>query len=452
MYKNNINFAAYEEYLFETYFIGKFNANTSLEENFEKRLITALANSSMVTESERFLLNDSLNEDYYAMFFDTSAINEWSLFKKAKEKIQKAIEVAKEKGKQALSKGQEILLKIGGGIQGVIKLVLDKVGKVIQAGADKLKGVAKKIADAAKDKAEKSLGISLQDEETTKKIDKDLTQGKTDMGAGAKWCVSGFKKDIATVSVKAAKDEVKEEGEDHSALSMYKGLYEDAFVFIVKNEKISREDLESMSNLVESINDFEAGKINEGDVHIPFLGTLMDKIAKFPPFKWFKKIKEAVQKFGNNVLSKISMWIAKLASGPGPFLYVWLGAKIADLTIGKYLDKFDPKGFVKGAIENIIVAAVPALGVVYKILKYSIITLEYIGMAVAAMAIAVKVLGDKAPKFAKDALGKVENKMKELQQKSVAAQKKKEEEEKSSNENFQYYSTSLKKFSEWSKS
>jgi hypothetical protein len=323
MNKNNINFVAYEEYLFETYFIGKFNANTSLEESFEKRLITALANSSMVTESERFLLNDSLNEDYYAMFFDTSAINEWNLFKKAKEKIQKAIEVAKEKGKQALSKGQEILLKIGGGIQGVIKLVLDKVGKVIQAGADKLKGVAKKIVDAAKDKAEKSLGISLKNAEETEKIDKDLTQGKTDMSVGAKWCVGGFKKDIAQASVKGAKDEVKEEGEDHSALSMYKGLYEDAFVYIVKNEKISREDLEFTSSLVESINDFEEGKINEG-VHIPFLGTLMDKIAEFPPFKWFKKIKEAVQKFGNNALSKISMWIAKLASGPGPFFYFWL--------------------------------------------------------------------------------------------------------------------------------
>lgn len=429
----------YPEFLSYAYLSSIYESSQSVEtECFEKRLLRSLVNSKVLTEEETFLVEESFGDESYMDFFVGGKLYEESLLQKFKDKTVAAVQVLKAKGKEALNATQEVLIKIGGGIEKIIKLIMDKIGAIMMAGGEKFKQIGKQIIADGKKKAEEVMGMTVKDKEKTAAMEEDLKNGKGDMTAGAGFALGKFSKKTGQAAAMAAKaDDGEEKNEQKTALQMYNGLYENAFVYAIDKKVFLREELLLADDMCNAC-------LNEDDgpgSHIPYMGTLMKKLKSFPPFNLLDKIKAAAEKFASSVLSKISFFISKLAEGPGPFTYSWLGAQIAGLTVGKYLDKFDATKVIKGFVENLIVTTVPALGIVWKILKWSIITLEYIALAITIAGLAIQALGDKAPDWAKDAVGKVE--------KTIGDAVKKDEKKDEKNESIEVSESKILGYNKW---
>ena len=60
-----------------------------------------------------------------------------NIFQKAKEKFQKAKETIKDKGKEALSATQKAIVKFGGDVSKIIKLIIQKLAEGIKAAFEK---------------------------------------------------------------------------------------------------------------------------------------------------------------------------------------------------------------------------------------------------------------------------------------------------------------------------
>ena len=94
------------------------------------------------------IFDDMLIE--HLMVMDETEINE-NLFKKAKDKFDSAVATAKEKGKSALSDTQKILIKLGGDIGNIIKLVVKELASMINEAYTISEKLAMKAAQKSKD-------------------------------------------------------------------------------------------------------------------------------------------------------------------------------------------------------------------------------------------------------------------------------------------------------------
>lgn len=251
------------------------------------------------------LFDDMLLEDL--MSIDDASIEE-NLIQKAKEKFDKAVAVAKEKGKQALTDTQQMIIKIGGDIGKVIKLVVQNIAKACKTAYDKVyamalkagKAKAPEIKDAIEGVTDKSL------------LANEIVNATKMLKSFKAWVLSGFHKEMAQAMQKAAKD--SDTNESFSPYGMELGLYKSI------NEAVLSGELD-FSTLNEA-----------GGVKIPFVSSIAAKLNKIPPFSLLYKVKNKVKDFVGNSLEKFSVWATEVAGAPGPYKFVALATIIGVIT------------------------------------------------------------------------------------------------------------------------
>jgi hypothetical protein len=325
-----------------------FIANKRLVESRRQVIVNVLEQF----EEIKPIMNEALFIVEFGIFdegFDN--LNEENLISKMKAKFDAAVEVAKEKGKQALSKSQEVIIKLGGKIASIIKLIVEKLKEWVDtawtaAKAAYQSGVqakAKEISAAIEKKSEESKNLLL----------KEVKQGKQVVSATVGWITSGFVKDTATAAQQAASEDVKE-------------AFEIAILDSI-NEAIINGDID-FRELVQESDEHAAG--------IPFVSAIAHKMHHIPPFNLLDKVKQAAEKVAKGTLGKLSYYATELAGAPGPFEFLALAGIIGIIAEVQ----------VKGIAKHALLHAVPGLGTVASIISNVAMLLAVIGIIEAVMS------------------------------------------------------------------
>ena len=351
----------YQDFLFETY--GKVKLHAA-----KQNLLRSISNNYL-NENEKavfnYLITEGFTEDVFFLCEsnDYELLLEESIFTKFKEKYEKAKELIKTKGKKAISDMSDATKKVinfGGNILKAVQVILKKVAQVLIDLFEKAKQIANEAVEKNSDKIKEKV------KSLVKKGDKkvSLTDETSHIGgmtsAGAKFIKSGYLKNLSDASKTAATED--------------EGTNETTYISILHCSMLNEIASEinkgtSIHKIVESLNESEDSHESKG-LNIPFLSSLMDKIGRMPPFSLFHKLGNQAAEFSNNMLSKASFYINKVADGPSPYKFVAYGA-IVGVAVGYYTEHYamhKVEHFMKiipgyGTIEAIISGVGMALAV-----------------------------------------------------------------------------------------
>ena len=227
-------------------------------------------------------------------YFDFETLNEESIKDKMKRKYDEIIDIAKKKGKSALSDAQEKIMKFGGNIANIVKMIAEKVSQFIKASWDKARSLASSAVSKSKDDLiEKAKGIKDKHLLST-----EIGHFKDMAKTGVTWIVNGFPKQLATAELKAVNT-------DESFNT------EELEVFL----------LESVLEISERENIME---LMESEGGIPFISAIAHKLHDFPPFSLLHKAAAAAEKMGKNALDKTSAFLSEVTSSIHPLEFVVL--------------------------------------------------------------------------------------------------------------------------------
>jgi hypothetical protein len=281
------------------------------------------------------------------------SINEENLIQKAKAKFDAAVQTAKEKGKQALSGAQEKILKIGGNIANVIKMIVEKLKEWVTQLWEAAKATYNKAAGSKTEELKQK--IEGKSAEYKNKLANEVKNFKQMAGGVTGWVTGGFVKDTAKAAMAAAK-------QDESV------IFNLAMINTI-NEAV-----------VAGTIDF-TDLLNEGEGGIPFVSAIAHKMHEIPPFSLLDKVKKAAEKVAGGTLNKISYYATELAGAPGPFEFVALASLIGIFAEVKF----------KGAAKHAILHAIPGLGTIASVISNVAMVLAL----VAVIETLMKAEGDK---------------------------------------------------------
>ena len=288
------------------------------------------------------ILNEAITlveEGIFDEAFDT--LNEESIAAKMKAKFNAAVQTAKEKGKNALTSAQETIIKVGGKIANVIKLMVSKLKEWVSHFWEAATSHAKKAVGSNQSELEKAIN-SAAEKEGQKAIIKEVKMAKNDAGSLSKWVMSGFPKEAAKAASNATTNEQFE-------INLLDNI----------NESLLKGDL-----------DF-TDMIAEGDgPKIPYVSDIAHKMHDVPPFNLLHKVAKGIERVAKNMMERLSVWAAKLAGGSGPHEY-----KIIPSIVG-IAGEVKVKGVAKGAL----VALIPGLGQIAGIISMTAMVLAVIGV------------------------------------------------------------------------
>lgn len=276
-------------------------------------------------------------------------INEENLIQKAKAKFDAAVQIAKEKGKQALSDAQEKIIKLGGNIVNVIKMIVEKLKEWVNEEWTKAqafymnaaKSKEEELKKAVKGKSEESKNALISEVGNMKKMAKGV----------AIWVSTGFVKDAAAAAFAVAKED---DGE---------GSAKEAVVFdLMMIQAINEAVVSGEINFVELLEEGEGG--------LPFVSSIAHKMHKVPPFNLLDKVKKAASKITGGVLNSVSYMATELAGAPGPYKFVAMAA----------LTGIVSEVVFKHVAQHALVHAIPAVGTVA-----SIVATIAMGLAIVAV-------------------------------------------------------------------
>jgi hypothetical protein len=272
------------------------------------------------------------------------SINEENLISKMKAKFDNAMQVAKAKGKEALTDAQEKIIKLGGNIGNIIKLMVEKlkewVTSLFTAATSHFKSAAASKSGEIKKAVEGS---------DKKKITIEVKNLKDITAATAKWATSGFVQDTTKAAATAAKEDIKEAFE----LAVLQSI----------NEAVISGELD-FTDMVE-----------ESEGGIPFISAIAHKMHHIPPFSLLDKVKQGAEKVASGVLNKLSYYANKLAGAPGPYEFVALAAIIGIIAEVQF----------KGIAKHALLSAVPGLGMIASIISNTAMALAVIGIIESLM-------------------------------------------------------------------
>jgi hypothetical protein len=324
-----------------------FIANKKLVESRRQVIINVLEQF----EEIKPIMNEALLIVEFGIFdegFDN--LNEENLISKMKAKFDAAVEIAKEKGKQALTKSQEVIIKLGGKIASIIKLIVEKLKEWVDAAWTAAKSA---YASGAQSKIKEiTAAIEKKSDESKNLLLKEVKQGKQVVSATVGWITSGFVKDTAKAAQEAASEDVKE-------------AFEIAILNSI-NEAVINGDIDFTDLVKES---------DEHGPSIPFVSAIAHKMHHIPPFNLLDKVKQAAEKVAKGTLGKLSYYATELAGAPGPFEFLALAGIIGIIAEVQ----------VKGIAKHALLHAVPGLGTVASIISNVAMLLAVIGIIEAVM-------------------------------------------------------------------
>jgi len=282
-----------------------------------------------------------------------------NLFDKAKEKFAAVKQTLADKGKNALSDGQKMILKIGGDITKIIKAAIEAIAKACKEAFDMATAAAKKAAEKSKAEIKKSIE-SMKDKN---KLSEEIKNGKAMLGAMKAWVMGGFHKEAAKGMQSVAKQD-----EGFSQYAMELALYKSI------NEAVVSGDLD-FTDLVNEA----------GGAKIPFLSTIAAKLNKVPPFKQLYAVKNKVKDAVGGALEKFSIWATEVAGAPGPYKFIAISTIIGVIVEME----------VKGIGKNLLKAAFHTIPFVGTIISFAASTAKYLAYIAIIETLLAEISGEE---------------------------------------------------------
>jgi hypothetical protein len=395
----------YQSFLLETY--GQVSLSSA-----KKNYINAICEQVMDKEEKqlfKYLVNEGLADDIYEAMItgDPEKIDEGKLVsviqwgvKKLRD-VENKISKAKDKGSKyikdkILTPGNALLMKVGGSLAKPFMGVIEKVGAAIKKAWGKCTAAVNGLVQQAAGPITKKIENVTSSEEGKKKLGKESKDLMTTASYGLKLVTGGIAEIFSKGAAKGLQEPMVEDPgtpekptpkrENMSYVDfLHAGLLEGAAHFLTTGRYTIDEMLEEIRESEEA----EAALIEsghgekDGELKIPFLSKILAWIGhNVPPFSMLHKLEAAAGDKvagGLNTLSKL----IKAFGGPGVFTFVTLGA-IGGILIGFGVEQlgkavlFDTDA--KGAAVGIAGYAVPGVGVIYNIIKYTGIALAVYGL------------------------------------------------------------------------
>jgi len=393
---------SYTEFLFESY---KAGAEIDVKVNF----LRAISNKILKNREDKLFVEHVISRGHSNQLFEAIEKNDYNLlvesikydalfeetfFQKFKRKTMEVINTVKEKGKQALSAGQELLMKFGGNILQPLQWIVKQIAGVITKAWGAMKSLAMKAVEAAKEKiaglVSKYIGDGEEMAEKGKNLIKELGNLDGMLGAGVAWITSGFSSAVVKTGSDAAKEDTSE---SNYYSSLYTAMLHETTEMINNGYSIDAiiQEGEAIKEYEKSINEGGDGK----KLNIPFISGLMDKIAHMPPFSWFHKLGDKAKEFSNNALGNLSYILTKVAEAPGPYEFEIIGG-----LVGVAVSYFAESGAKEKLhhyiehIEHLFHFAIPGLSTVFTAIKI-------IGISLAVYGVVKELFGKKGHKVPK---------------------------------------------------
>lgn len=273
-------------------------------------------------------------------------LNEENLISKMKSKFDNALNVAKTKGKEALTDAQEKIIKLGGNIGNIIKLMVEKLKEWVNS----LFSAATSHFKSAASSKSKEIKKAIESADK-KKVVVEVKNLKNITSAAAKWATSGFVQDSTKAAANAAKEDVKE-------------AFELAVLQTI-NEAVVSGELDFTDMVEES----------EGGHGIPFVSTIAHKMHHIPPFNLLDKVKQGAEKIAGGTLNKLSYYATKLAGAPGPYEFIALASIIGIIAEVQF----------KGVAKHALISAFPGIGLIASIISNTAMALAVVGIVESLM-------------------------------------------------------------------
>jgi hypothetical protein len=357
----------YTNFLIETYDV---QHNTKSKEAFLMACAVKGGASLEESESLQFFINEGFVND---LFETCLSLNEESFADKFKALADAAKEKIKEKGKEYADKlgaKSQAALKFGGQILGPLKNVLGKVKEILLKAWNLAKDAARASVEKAKEKIKEKIKPYLKDSDKRKKITEEAKNLSAMGAAVAKWATGDFVGELAKGGQKAA---TTEESYD------YFTAFEAAFYYAAAetlNENYTIDEILTECELYES----EHGEA-KGGLNIPFISSIMNKLAHMPPFSVFHKIEAKVADAADTGLERMSILATKVASAPGPFKFPVV-AGIVGIAAGYLAESTFKSGII--SLQDLAAKglgfAIPGFGMAIKFMKYGGLALAVYGV------------------------------------------------------------------------
>jgi hypothetical protein len=317
----------------------QFIVESKLVEERRNLLINIMSQMS----NDVLFINESLVMINIGMFDDLfeGNINEESIAAKMKAKFDAAVNTAKTKGKEALSNTQELVIRLGGSIANVIKLMVQKLKEWVSENIQKAKSFYKNQVSSKMSEIESA--IDNAQEETKNTLIKEVKNLKSISSSVLSWVTSGFVSD----ATKAAAGAVKE------------GLSFELNLLKMINESIINKTLDFSM--------FESDSHGHG---IPYVSTIAHKMHHIPPFNLLDKIKKGAETVAAGTLNRFSYYATELTGAPGPYEFKAMATLIGIITEVQF----------KGVAKHLIISALPGLGLILSLISHAAMALALIGV------------------------------------------------------------------------
>jgi len=322
------------------------------------------------TESLQFFIHEGLID---TLFETCLSINEESFADKFKALAAAAQEKIKEKGKEYADKlgaKSQAALKFGGKIMGPLKTVLGKVKEILLKAWNLAKDAARASVEKAKEKIKEKIKPYLKDSDKRKKISEESKNLANMGGAVAKWATGDLIGALAKGGQTAATTE-----ESYG----YFIAFESAFYYAAAktlNENYTIDEILTECELFESGHGEAKGGLN-----VPFISSIMSKLAHMPPFSVFHKIEAKVASAAETGLERMSILATKIASAPGPFKFPVV-AGLVGIAAGYLAESTFKQGVIdlQGLAEKGLGFVIPGFGMAIKFMKYGGLALAVYGV------------------------------------------------------------------------
>lgn len=275
-------------------------------------------------------------------FVDGEDLNEESIMAKMKDKFANAVNIVKQKGKEALTDTQETILQLGGKIANVVKLLVSKLAEWVKSALSATQSAFKNAVAASRDK----IADKVENIDDKHLLIDEVKKLKAISVSTVKWLQGGLVNQTAKAADIASKEDSSNEAFEIALLESI-------------NESIKNGELDFTDIL-------ESGGI-------PFVSAIAHKMHHVPPFNLLDKVKQAAEKVAGGALNRFSVYATKLAGAPGPYEFVAMAAIIGIIAEVQ----------VKGIAKHAILAAVPGLGTILSIISNVAMALAVIGIVEA---------------------------------------------------------------------
>jgi hypothetical protein len=365
----------YQDFLFETY--GKIKL-----ESAQSNLLRSISNQYLVEDEKAafdILIAEGLSSDIiYLCESEEREVLLENYLEKWKEKYDRAKEYVKDKGKAALKTmgdASKKVLALGASLLNVLGKILKKIGDVIKKMWEASKAKAMEVLAKAKDAIIEKVKSMMKKGDAKVSVKDEVSTMGGMVNSGVKYLTGGYTEQLGGAAKQAAA------AEESTYITYLKYAVVNEFSSRINNGTSVESIVESLGTEVSRIDESGDDHGKEGGLNIPFITSVMKKIAHMPPFSYFHAIGEKAANFANNKLSKLSYIINKVADGPAPYAFIAMGT-----IFGVYI-AYKTESFAKHLLVDILLHfAVPGVGILKTIVGYT-------GMALAIYGLVESLVG-----------------------------------------------------------